>query len=218
MVDTLEKTAKPPEITFPTFEEWLAWSARQEESSEWVVGHVIWKQRNREGNFVGTTYAHNRLILFLSRVLVLWLEQQELDGRILGPEFVMRTENRPSGREPDLLYIAPENLGKLKDTYLDGSADMIIEVVSAESIDRDRDDKFFEYQAAGVREYWLIDPQMQSAMFFRLDEHGHYFRVEPQQGVFTSEVLSEFALPLDWLWQDASPRLSDVMNFWSARG
>lgn len=217
MVDTREKATKPPELSFDTFEEWLSWSAYQDESSEWVAGRVIWKQRDREGNFVGTTYAHNRLVLFLSRVLVVWLEQQELNGRILGPEFVMRTENRPSGREPDLLYVAPDNLAKIKDTYLEGPADMVIEIISAESIDWDRDDKFFEYQAAGVREYWLIDPQMQSAMFFQLDENGHYFRVEPQRGVYVSEALSGFSLQTDWLWQSVEPRLTEVMSFWSAR-
>ena len=30
---------------------------------------------------------------------------------------------------------------------------------------RDRDDKFFEYQAAGIREYWLIDPETRTGSY-----------------------------------------------------
>jgi Uma2 family endonuclease len=216
VVDTLESTQAPPELVFETFEDWLVWAARQEESCEWVAGKVIWKQRDREGNFVGTTYAHSRLILFLARILAEWLEREGIEGQVLGPEFVMRTETRPSGREPDLLYVAPEHLTRIKDTYLEGPADLIVEVISEESIDRDRDDKFFEYQAAGVREYWLLDPQLRSAMFFRRGENGRYFRVELQEDVYASEVLTGFTLRISWLWQAASPRLSEVAAFWSA--
>jgi Uma2 family endonuclease len=47
----------------------------------------------------------------------------------------MRLPFVPSGREPDLLYIATEHLSRLEDTYLDGPADVVVEVVSTESID-----------------------------------------------------------------------------------
>ncbi len=39
-----------------------------------------------------------------------------------------------------------------------GMADLVIEVVSDDSVARDRADKFYEYQTAGIQEYWIIDP------------------------------------------------------------
>ena len=217
MVDILEKTEAPPEIYFDTFEEWQKWAVKQEESTEWVNGKVIWVHRDSEGNIVGTKYVHNRLILFLARVLQGWLERIENAGQILGPEFVMSTEARPSGREPDLLFIAPENGERIRETFLDGPADLVIEIMSPESIDRDRDDKFFEYQAAGIREYWLIDPETRGSLFFRLNEQGVYVRIEPTGGTFVSEVIPGFSLRPEWFWQASLPMMIDVERFWNER-
>jgi Uma2 family endonuclease len=41
-------------------------------------------------------------------------------------------------------------------------------------VGRDRGDKFVEYEAAGVREYWLIDPDRKQAEFYQLAETGRY--------------------------------------------
>jgi Uma2 family endonuclease len=78
-----------------------------------------------------------------------------------------------SGREPDLLFVAQTNLERLKETYLDGPADLVVEIVSPEGVGRDRGVKFYEYAQGGVPEYWLIDPQTEWAEFYRLEE-GHY--------------------------------------------
>ena len=42
----------------------------------------------------------------------------------------MKTGPELPGREPDLLFIARENLGRLEGVYLDGPADLVIEVVA----------------------------------------------------------------------------------------
>jgi Uma2 family endonuclease len=76
-----------------------------------------------------------------------------------------------SGREPDVLYLARSHLRRLRKTYLNGPADLVVEVVSPESVKRDREQKFGEYQAAGIPEYWVIDPEAQQADFYQLDGH-----------------------------------------------
>lgn len=43
------------------------------------------------------------------------------------------------------------------------AADIVGEIVSKESGKRDRGEKFEEYDASGVREYWLIDPRRNDA-------------------------------------------------------
>lgn len=62
-----------------------------------------------------------------------------------------------------------------------GPADICIEVVSEERIARDHGEKFAEYEKAGVREYWIVDPLRDTCRFNRLNEAGVYIPVGPGQ-------------------------------------
>jgi Uma2 family endonuclease len=57
-----------------------------------------------------------------------------------------------------------------------GPADLAVEVTWDDSVARDRDDKSFEYQGAGVRECWIVDPRphRQRADFYVLDAVDYY--------------------------------------------
>jgi Uma2 family endonuclease len=125
----------------------------------------------------------------------------------------MRLPEVPSGREPDVLFVRTEHLDRVKPTYLDGPADLVIEITSPESIGRDRGDKFIEYERAGVAEYWLIDPERRRAEFYRLDAQGLYRLCEPDaQGVYRSQVVEGFWLRVEWLWQEPLPLEEEVLR------
>jgi Uma2 family endonuclease len=89
---------------------------------------------------------------------------------------------------------------------LDGPADLVIEIASPDSVGRDRGTKFVEYEAAGVKEYWLIDPLRERAEFYQLDEEGFYRPVSLDvEGVYRSQVIPGFSLKIEWLWQEPLP-------------
>lgn len=119
-----------------------------------------------------------------------------------------------TGREPDLLYLAPESLNRLREKYLDGPADLAVEITSPASRARDRGEKFYEYEAGGVREYWLLDPDREQAEFYVRDERGIYQLVPVREGVFESQVLPGLKLTVAWLWQDPLPPLLNVLKSW----
>lgn len=125
---------------------------------------------------------------------------------LLPAPFEMRLAR--SAREPDLLFIATEHLDRLDAQRLHGPADLAIEIVSPESTGRDRAEKFDEYQAAGVRECWVIDvrPGQERADFWRLDAGGRYRAVLPDaNGSVHAAVLPGFWLDVTWLWQNPLP-------------
>jgi Uma2 family endonuclease len=126
--------------------------------------------------------------------------------------FAVRLRVSDQGREPDLLFVCTENLDRLKNTYLDGAADLIIEVASPESMMRDRGQKYIEYEAEGVIEYWLIDPQRRSAEFHRLGEDGLYRPIPPQDHIYHSDVVPGFFLDVRWLWQDPLPSELEILR------
>lgn len=178
-----------------TYEEFLEW-ADEDTYAEWVDGAVVMASPASE--------RHQDIVRFLIALLSDYVEFRQL-GKVYPAPFQMKLEH--SGREPDLLYVASEHLDRIKKTYLDGAADLVIEVISPESIGRDRGDKFLEYQRAGIPEYWLIDPDDERAEFYQLDQHGAYRIVElGAHGIYRSNVLSGFWLRPSWLWEEPLPR------------
>jgi Uma2 family endonuclease len=179
-----------------TYEEFLDW-CDEDTLAEWVDGQVIMTSPASE--------PHQSIADFFLTILNLYVHRRKL-GRVISAPFQMRLNATRSGREPDLIFIARENLGKLKHTYLDGPADLAIEVVSPESKLRDRGAKLAEYEMAGVREYWILDPDERRTDYYTLAADGRYERKRADaQGVYRSEVIVGFWFKEDWLWQDPPP-------------
>ena len=144
---------------------------------------------------------HQRIGNFLFRVLAEFVEVYDL-GELFQAEFQMKLSGLRRGREPDILFVAKAKLAQLRLNHYDGPADLVVEIISPESIKRDRVTKFAEYQRAGVLEYWLIDPPTQQADFFQRDAAGHFQSVLPdEEGIYRSMALPEFWLRVAWLWQ-----------------
>ena len=144
---------------------------------------------------------HQKLVGFLFHVLGLFVEFYRL-GQVLTAPYEMKTSPDSNAREPDVLFVANEHSDRLVEQRLIGPADLVVEVVSQESFARDRGDKFYEYQEAGVREYWVIDPRpgKERADFWVLDERGRYRPVPlDADGVYRSTVIPGFWIDADWL-------------------
>ncbi len=73
--------------------------------------------------------------------------------------------------EPDISVVCDP--GKLDDSGCKGAPDLIIEILSRSTQRHDRLTKFNLYQRAGVREYWIVDPDSKSVQTFTL-EKGYY--------------------------------------------
>ena len=182
-----------------TYEEFLDW-ADEDTLAEWVDGEVVM--------YSPASKQHQLIVGFLEKVLGTFVEQHNL-GVVLSAPFQMKLER---GREPDLLFVASEHLDRLKETYLDGPADLVVEIVSPESVGRDRGEKFYEYARGGVPEYWLIDPQLQCADFYQL-QGDRYRRVfSSEEGEYHALALPGFWLRVEWLWQESLPKTLDVVR------
>ena len=195
----LETLLAPPRPRQMTYEEFLAW-ADEDTLAEWVDGEVVMS--------TPASGQHQDIDLFLAKVIDFYVEQREL-GKVRIPPFQMKLAN--SGREPDLIFIAREHMDRLQPTYLDGPADLVVEIISPESIGRDRGDKFYEYERASIPEYWMIDPLRERAEFYQLNAQGYYDLIMPDaEGIYRSRVLPGFWLRIAWLWHP--PRVMDVLR------
>ena len=201
--NTLVVEERRPRSERMTYDEFLAW-CDEDTWAEWVDGEVeiVSPASDR----------HQDLARFLTAVFSVYIETHDL-GVVRPAPFQMKAGADLPGREPDLIFVAREHVDRLRETHLDGPADVAVEIVSPESVARDRGTKFYEYEVGGVREYWLIDPLRQQAEFYRLGKDGRYRIVlSGAEGVYHSETISSFWLRIEWLWQEPLPKVLDVLR------
>lgn len=70
--------------------------------------------------------------------------------------------------EPDISVIC--DLSKLDEKGCHGAPDWVIEIVSPGSKSRDYMTKLFKYRTAGVREYWIVDPDKEMVMVYGFEK------------------------------------------------
>ncbi len=193
---------RPPPEGKLSFNEFMAWAA-EDVRAEWEDGEVLLMSP--------AARIHQELMGWLYIILKLYTQHHHL-GVVLTPPFMVRLRVTDQGREPDLIFIRSENLERLHDTYLDGPADLLIEIVSPESISRDRGRKYVEYEAEGVAEYWLLDPLRRQAEFYQLGADGHYQQAMSHDGIYNSTSVDGFWLDARWLWQDPLPNALEILR------
>lgn len=173
--------------------------------AEWVDGEVI--------QLSPASKRHQLLVNFLAALLQHFVEANRL-GLIISAPFQMKTGVDLPGREPDILFVASDHLERLQDTHLAGAADVVVEIISPESLTRDRGDKFYEYEKGGVEEYWVIDPIRQLAEFYRLDNGVYRLAPIDSDGIYRSVRIAGLWLRVEWLWQEPLPSLMSILKEW----
>ncbi len=202
MLEVAEKKVSTIRKKKMSFEDFL--TEYDGKHAEWIDGEVI--------EFMSASYKHQDLCDFLVAVLRVFVEENDLGVIITAPMTVKLSER---GREPDLFFVAKNRLDKLKKNYFDGAPDLIIEIISPESRGRDRGDKFYEYEIAGVREYWIIDYEREKVEFYITGDDGFFQMVYADEtNIFNSRVLPNLRLNVAWLWQEKLPNLLHVLKEW----
>jgi Uma2 family endonuclease len=189
----MEKIKPKEKLSYEDFLDWCD----EDTLAEWVDGEIVM--------YSPASNRHQDLSDFLVSILRIYTETNGL-GIVRRSPFQMKLPGDLPGREPDLIFVSNANLHRLYDTYLDGPADLAVEIISKESIDRDRGRKFVEYETAAVQEYWLIDPLRSQAEFYRFGVDDRYHVVLPDaEGIYHSDVVPGFWLQVSWLWQIPLP-------------
>ncbi len=137
---------------------------------------------------------HQRIIANLYGYLWEYLRHQPV-GEVFFAPIDVNLPGLASPVQPDLLFIANDRLGIIKERFIEGPPDLIMEVLSAGSEMHDRRTKFELYARAGVREYWLVDPDRRAIEIYVLRGQAYAplgsFGVEAET---RSEVLPGFAV------------------------
>ena len=198
--------SRPAPLAGPiSYEEFLEWEG-ENQHVEWVNGEVI--------PMAPVSDAHNDLTGFLGAVLWQFAELTKL-GKVRHDPFQMKTSATLPGRAPDIIFVLKRKYPRLKRVYLDGPADLVIEVISPGTRGVDRGDKYVEYEQGGVPEYWLLDPERKQHEFYQLGRNGVYqLAAIPSNGIYRSHAVKGLWIKPAWLWQRPRPTIHSITKEW----
>jgi len=187
-----------PQRVKMSYEEYLEFSD-QDQIVEWVDGEAI--------IYMPPMDKHQDLSLFLTSLLHVFIQFFRLGILRYAPFEVKLWPDGPS-REPDIFFVAHNGQAQLTPQRVEDPPDLIVEIISPGSVTEDRVCKFTQYEQAGVKEYWLIDPRphQQQVDFYILGEDNQYHAAPlGENGRYYSTVLPDFWLDIDWLWAESLP-------------
>ncbi|MEM2493637.1 MAG: Uma2 family endonuclease [Nitrososphaerota archaeon] len=99
--------------------------------------------------------------------------------------------------QPDILYISHQRRGIITREEIRGAPDLVVEVLSPSTAQRDRTLKKKVYARHGVQEYWIVDPQAQTVEVYEWRPKG-FERVGlyGAEQMLTSRILPTLRIPL----------------------
>jgi Uma2 family endonuclease len=113
---------------------------------------------------------HQRIVVNLTRILSTFVRAHGLGEVLVGPVDVLFSEHDVV--EPDVLYVAASHEDRLRERYIAGAPDLVIEVLSPSTRGYDRIKKRRLYEAQGVPEYWIVDPAAETVEVYRAASLG----------------------------------------------
>jgi Uma2 family endonuclease len=145
----------------------------------------------------------DELFGWLHALILIFVRRSRL-GRVFGSRVAFRLDER-NGPEPDIAFVCTARLGQVRRGFVLGYADLAIEIVSPDSVERDYEKKRAQYEEAGFKEYWIVDELEKKVTLLRLDAKGKYREIRLRNGLLRSQVLKGFWIDTSWLWKRPLP-------------
>lgn len=145
-----------------TFDEYLV--AYDGVHAEWAGGRAV--PQDAEGA------QHSRLKRFLETLMQVWAEEHDAGEVYLAP-FTVRL-GASVAREPDVFFVSRNHGDRVLPTHVEGAPDLVVKVAGPGSRVAARSEKRVDYEAAGIPEYWLIDPDRKVVEAWRLGSNRWY--------------------------------------------
>jgi Uma2 family endonuclease len=193
---------KPVPDVRMTEEEFEAWGD-ESVRAEWINGEVTLLSP--------ANIPHAELTFWLGRLLGAVVDANDA-GHVFTIDAQIRLAAVNQRRDPDVLFVSRSRRRMIKETYIDGPPDLVMEIVSPDSQVRDWHDKYVAYEKSGVREYWVVDPRANRVDAYSLGKNKKFSAIKPAQGGIRSKVLRRLFIRPEWLLASPPPKLAKVLK------
>ncbi|CAG5011912.1 hypothetical protein DYBT9275_05053 [Dyadobacter sp. CECT 9275] len=173
----------------------------EQEKVEFINGEIVIHSPVRK--------RHNQASLLLAQMLNIYSAKYNLG--YVGIEKIMITLTR-NDYEPDICFFRKEKSVLFsEDQILFPAPDLVIEIISDSTEERDRGVKFKDYQAHKIEEYWIIDPENQTLEQYHLKGDTYSLLLKSAQGMVKSFVVDGFQIPITAIF-DETENLKTVLT------
>lgn len=123
---------------------------------------------------------HQEILMELSRQISNYLAGKPC--KVYSAPFCVRLDVEKNNNdirnvvEPDITIVCDNS--KLDEKGCKGTPDMIVEILSPSTGKMDKVIKFNKYEKSGVKEYWILEPDLKLVSVFLLQPSGRYGRPE----------------------------------------
>lgn len=138
---------------------------------------------------------HQRVSTKLILLIGMYNLQKNL-GQLFHAPYDVYLDEENAGIQPDLLFVSHERDFVIRENNgVVGAPDLVVEILSKGTMNKDRGDKMEVYEQFAVREYWIVDPQNQSIEVYRMENNRYrLFSFAAEEGIVKSSVLPDFEL------------------------
>lgn len=130
---------------------------------------------------------HQIICRNLEEQLWKFVQAQRLGEVLFAPCDVVLSEETVV--QPDILFISSERVAIIHKEEIRGAPDLIVEILSPATAQRDRTYKRTLYARSGVKEYWIVDPDAQTIEVLALGGRGY-----KRAGIYGREQMLESPL------------------------
>lgn len=158
------------QIKIYTYRDYASWP--EEERCE-IIDGVLYMQ-------AAPSRIHQEILMELSRQIANYLAGKPC--KVYPAPFCVRLPDGDEKSDKDIKTVVEPDISivcdqsKLDEQGCIGAPDMIIEITSPSSARKDRLQKFYKYEKAGVREYWIVEPEEKLVSVFVLGANNKYGR------------------------------------------
>jgi Uma2 family endonuclease len=198
IVTTLAEQSKPSEARVRRYN----YDTLRAELPETNQPHELW-----DGELImapAPLFDHQKITLRFYRLLDDWAVEHDLGEVIASPIDMVLSPHRVV--QPDVAFISKERLNIIQGAIL-GPADLVAEVISLGSRNRDRIEKRDLFEQHGVKEYWLVDPESETVdvLFLVNSRYELAMHCKPGQNA-KSQLLAGFELSVQALLRGSNFR------------
>jgi Uma2 family endonuclease len=116
-------------------------------------------------------FHHQEIVNDIALPIYAFIKKHKLGKSVQSPIDVFL--DKENAFQPDIIFISNNNLHIIKDGKVKGAPDMVVEVLSKGTEEQDRVKKKAVYEKAGVKEYFIVDPETKLVNVFYLQK-GKY--------------------------------------------